>query len=261
MQRLHGKVAIITGGAGGIGAATARRLAHEGARVVIADINEAGAKLVEREIGANALAVTFDAANSSSVEAMVNRAADHFGRLDILHNNAALFGEKLALDRTVLDTPLEIWDETFRINVRGYFLTCKFAVPHMIAAGGGAIINMASTAGLVGDGSLIAYGSSKAAIIGLTRYVATQHGVQKIRCNSICPGLIETPTVLEDPLGILKAVKRHILTPRLGTPDDIAALVAYLGSDEARYLTGENITMTGGSLSHQPHLVELRQGS
>src|ERR1700734_246081 len=128
MQRLHGKVAIITGGASGIGAATARRLAHEGARVVIADINEAGAKLVEREIGANALAVTFDAANSSSVEVMVNRAANHFGRLDILHNNAALFGEKLALDRTVLDTPLEIWDETFRVNVRGYFLTCKFAV-------------------------------------------------------------------------------------------------------------------------------------
>lgn len=258
MKRLQGKVAIVTGGGGGIGAAVARRFVDEGARVAIADIFEDSARAAADPLGDAAIAVQFDAASAESVEAMIERTVAHFGRLDILHNNAAMTDPaKHPLDTTAVDIPLAIWKEIIDVNLTGYLLGCKYAIPHMIAGGGGTIINTASNSGSAGDLARIAYGSSKGAIIALTKYVATQHGKQNIRCNSVAPGVVLTEALERTVPGLKEIIKRHILTPEFGTPDDIAALVAFLASDESRYITGENISISGGGLVHQPHMADL----
>jgi NAD(P)-dependent dehydrogenase (short-subunit alcohol dehydrogenase family) len=258
MHRLTGKVAIVTGGGGGIGAAVARRFVSEGARVVIADLFEDSARAAAEPLGENALAVQFDAADASSVKAMVDQTIAHFGRLDILHNNAALTDpERQQQDTTATDIPLDIWNATMTINVTGYLLGCKYAIPHMIAGGGGSIIMTASGSGVAGDLARIAYGSSKGAIITMTKYVATQYGRQNIRCNAIAPGVVLTPALEATVPGLKELIFRHVLTPQFGTPDDIAALAAFLASDESRYITGESIGINGGSMAHQPHYADL----
>jgi NAD(P)-dependent dehydrogenase (short-subunit alcohol dehydrogenase family) len=258
MKRLEGKVAIVTGGGGGIGSAVARRLVSEGAKVAIADLFMDSAERAAEALGDAALPVRFDAADPESVKAMVEATVARFGRLDILHNNAAMTDPaKAPQDTTAVDIPLEIWREILDVNLTGYMLGCKYAIPHMIAGGGGSIVNTASNSGTAGDLARIAYGSSKGAIITLTRYVATQHGKQNIRCNSIAPGVVLTEALDKTVPGLKEIIKRHILTPEFGTPDDIAALVAFLGSDESRYITGENISISGGGLIHQPHYADL----
>lgn len=255
--RLQDRVAIVTGGGGGIGAAVARRLVGEGARVAVADLFEESARRAAEPLGNAAIAVQFDAADPASVGAMVERTVMHFGRLDILHNNAALTDARQGQDTTAIDIPYEIWNATMSVNVGGYLLGCKYALPHMIGGGGGAIVNTASGSGIAGDLARIAYGSSKAAIIALTKYVATQHGRQNIRCNAIAPGVVLTEALAKTAPGLKEIIARHVLTPRFGTPEDIAALVAFLVSDEAGYITGECIGINGGSLSHQPHYADL----
>ena len=259
MNRLAGKVAIVTGGGGGIGSAVARRLVAEGARVAVADIFEESAKRAAEPLGDAAIAVAFDAADADSVKALVEQTVSHFGKLDILHNNAAMTDPvKSAQDTTAIDIPLAIWQEILDVNLTGYLLGCRYAIPHMIANGGGSIVNTASNSGTAGDLARIAYGSTKGAIITLTRYVATQHGSQNIRCNSIAPGVVLTEALDKTVPGLKEIIKRHILTPEFGTPDDIAALVAFLASDESRYITGENISISGGGLIHQPHYADLK---
>jgi NAD(P)-dependent dehydrogenase (short-subunit alcohol dehydrogenase family) len=258
MNRLEGKVAIVTGGGGGIGSAVARRLVSEGAKVAIADLFLDSAERAAQPLGENALALQFDAADPESVKAMVEATVSRFGRLDILHNNAAMTDPlKAPQDTTAVGIPLEIWREILDVNLTGYMLGCKYAIPHMIAGGGGSIVNTASNSGTAGDLARIAYGSSKGGIITLTRYVATQHGRQNIRCNSIAPGVVLTEALDRTVPGLKEIIKRHILTPEFGTPDDIAALVAFLASDESRYITGENISISGGGLVHQPHYADL----
>lgn len=259
MSRLAGKVAIVTGGGGGIGSAVARRLVSEGARVAVADIFEDSARRVADALGDAAIAVQFDAASPDSVKALVEQTVRHFGKLDILHNNAAMTDPvKSPQDTTTVDIPLAIWQEILDINLTGYMLGCRYAIPHMIAGGGGSIVNTASNSGTAGDLARIAYGSTKGAIITLTRYVATQHGSQNIRCNSVAPGVVLTEALDKTVPGLKDIIKRHILTPEFGTPDDIAALVAFLASDESRYITGENISISGGGLIHQPHYADLK---
>lgn len=260
MNRLEGKVAIVTGGGGGIGAAVAHRLVREGARVSVADIDIASAQRAAEPLGDKGLAVQFDAGDPASVKTMVDKTVARFGRLDILHNNAALTDPaRQQQDTTAVDIPLEIWNATLSINVTGYLLGCKYAIPHMISAGGGSIINTASNSGSAGDLARIAYGSSKGAIIALTKYVATQHGRRNIRCNSISPGVVLTEALEKAAPGLKEIIRRHILTPEFGKPEDIAALVAFLASDESRYITGENISISGGGLAHQPHYADLAE--
>ena len=258
MHRLAGKVAIVTGGGGGIGSAVVRRFVAEGAKVAVAVVFEDSAKAVAEPLGEAAMAVQFDASDPASVEAMVEATLARFGRLDILHNNAAMTDPgKSQLDTDAVTIPIEIWDEIIDINLRGYLLGCKYAIPHMIAGGGGSIINTASNSGTAGDLARIAYGASKGAIITMTKYIATQHGRQNIRCNSVAPGVVLTEALSKTVPGLAEIIKRHILTPEFGVPDDIAALVAFLASDESRYITGENISISGGGLSHQPHYADL----
>jgi NAD(P)-dependent dehydrogenase (short-subunit alcohol dehydrogenase family) len=258
MKRLEGKVAIVTGGGGGIGSAVVRRFVAEGAKVVVADLIEEAAERAAAPLGDCAIAFQFDAADPHSVRRMIDIAVDHFGRLDILHNNAAMTDPvKSMQDTTAPDIPIDVWREILDVNLTGYMLGCKYAIPRMIESGGGSIVNTASNSGSAGDLARIAYGSSKAAIIGLTQYVATQHGRQNIRCNSIAPGVVLTQALEETVPGLKEMIQRHILTPEFGTPDDIAALVTFLASEEARYITGENISISGGGLAHQPHYADL----
>jgi NAD(P)-dependent dehydrogenase (short-subunit alcohol dehydrogenase family) len=252
MNRLEGRVAVITGGAGGIGEATAERFVREGARVLLTDINEGGAKQIARRLGDGAAAVYMDGADEKSVQAAIEEAVARFGRLDILHNNHALLDGGMADDLTVIDTEFSVWDKTMAINLRGYFAAAKYALPHMIAGGGGSVINMASDSGIVANFDHISYNTSKAGVMALTMNIATQHGRQGIRCNAISPGLIVTPNVRIIAAELVDLVGRHNLVEHTGEPSDIAALAAFLASDDARFITGQIISCDGGLLAHLP---------
>src|SRR6267142_2625015 len=261
-KRLEGKVAIVTGAASGIGAETARRLAQEGATVVVADINLPGAEqLVARitETGAVAAAVRVDLGDEQSINDMVAFAVNRFGGLDILDNNAADTRLSATRDVGVEHTDTQVWDTIMRTNLRGTMLACKAAIPRMRARGGGSIINMSSGSGLTGALAPTAYGVSKAGIITLTQYVATQHGKEGIRCNALAPGLIVTPATAQSyasgPFG--EMMLRHHLTPRLGKPSDIAAAVVFLASDEAAFITGQTLCVDGGLLAHAPYHADM----
>jgi NAD(P)-dependent dehydrogenase (short-subunit alcohol dehydrogenase family) len=261
MGLLEGKVGIVTGGGSGIGRATAVRMAIEGASVVVADINPAGAgetvKLIV-DAGGSAIAQETDIASESSVKSMVQAALDNFGHLELLHNNAAnVFVVPNDLD--VLSTDLETWDATFATNVRGTFLCCKYALPHMLAASDGAIVNMSSDAGQMGDLIRVAYGVSKAGVESLTRYVATMYGKQGVRCNAIAPGVVATPALVANVSEVeLATFAGHHLTPYIAQPADIASVVVFLMSGEARFITGQVINVDGGMLGHAPWFQQMQ---
>ena len=260
MKGLKGKVAIVTGGAGRIGKAVVARLVQEGAQVVVADISAEAAAAVAAEHGSNAAAIVFDAGDEASIRALIEETVQRFGRIDILHNNAAFVNlGQLGNDTTALETPLELWDITMNVNVRSYLVACKYAIPHMIAAGGGSIINTSSGSGHRGDDVRIAYGTSKGAVSTLTLYVAAQHGKQGVRCNAIAPGLIADERLRALAPKLVALNERHNLLPRVGLPDDIASLVAFLASDESAFITGQIIAIDGGSQSHTPQMVEAME--
>jgi NAD(P)-dependent dehydrogenase (short-subunit alcohol dehydrogenase family) len=255
MGRLEGKVAIVTGGGGGIGGATARTLAREGAVVVVIDIDGPAAARVQEEItrsGGRAVALAADLSLEAQVVAAVAEAASSFGRLDIVHNNAALTDhEFLARDTAVTELDLDVWERTMAVNLRSQMLMCKHAIPLMLGSGGGSIVNMSSGASLKGDRTRTAYGVSKAGVNALTMYVATSHGKQGIRANTIVPGLIITDAVkahLTEKM--VEGLGRATLTPYVGTPQDVADLVVFLASDESRYITGQMIAIDGGMSAH-----------
>ncbi len=253
--RVAGKVALVTGGAGGIGGATAHALARQGAPVAVLDVDAAGAEAVAEAIrssGSEAFAVVADLADEAAVVRAIRTVVDRFGRLDILHNNAALTdSDFLNRDTPVTDLDIDVWNRTLSVNLTSQMLMCKHAIPEMIRDGGGSIINMSSGASLKGDRTRTAYGVSKAGVNTLTMYVATSHGKQNIRVNTIVPGLIITDAVrahLNEE--ILTGLGRAILTTHLGEPDDIANLVVFLASDESRYITGQMIAVDGGMSAH-----------
>jgi NAD(P)-dependent dehydrogenase (short-subunit alcohol dehydrogenase family) len=264
MRQLDDKVAIITGAAGGIGAATARLLTERGASIVLADINLAGAEEVAQSIdrtGRAAVALRLDLADASDIESMVRATVERFGKIDILHNNAAdLSPANAARDRDIETMDTEVWDRTFRVNVRGTMLCCKHVLPHMVSKGVGSIINTASNLGLQGNLGQAAYAASKAAVMQLTRSIAASHGRRGIRCNTVSPGLVLTPAALNHlPPRLHEIVAGETLTPYLGVPQDIAHAVAFLASDESRYVTGHNLIVDGGTASHVPGFAQFSE--
>jgi NAD(P)-dependent dehydrogenase (short-subunit alcohol dehydrogenase family) len=253
--RYVGKVALVTGGAGGIGAEVCRRLAREGAQIVVADIDEAAALVVADQIvaaGSDATAIPVDLADESSVVAMAAAAAERYGGVDVLDNNAALTdAEVLARDGAIVDMDIEVWDQMMAINLRSQLLTCKHLVPQMVGRGGGAVVNMSSGAANSGDLTRTAYSVSKSAITAFTKYLATQYGPHGIRANAVIPGLILTePVRAQIPAATLERLSRALLTPHVGEPRDVADLVAFLCSDDARYITGQSIGIDGGMSAH-----------
>lgn len=259
--RLEGKTAIVTGGGGGIGRATAIKMAQEGARVMVADILADGAASVVEEIraaGGEGLEYQLDLGVPDEIKAMVATAVGHFGRLDILHNNAAAT-DLVEQDHDVATIDLELWERMLQVNLRGTMLASQEAIPHMIQAGTGAIINTTSISAVAGDLGYSAYGASKGGVNSLTLYIATQYGKAGLRCNAVAPGVVLSQNSLDKiPAEPLREYERQHLTPRLGKPTDVANVVAFLASDEAAFVTGQIINVDGGLFSHNPTVGAFR---
>jgi NAD(P)-dependent dehydrogenase (short-subunit alcohol dehydrogenase family) len=260
MGRVDGKRVIVIGAAHGMGRATAQMMAREGAHVVVADVLADDADKVAQEIrlaGGAAQAMWVDIGEEAAVQTLIGAAVDTLGGLDVLHNNAAALGDPVAAPdgaNGVLDIPTEAWDRTMQVNLRGIWLACRYAVPHMIRAGGGSIINTASLAATQLMTTSGAYSVSKGAVNTLTLAIATQYGRFGIRANAINPGMIRTRHL---PLEYERMLVRHNLMPRIGEPDDIAALATYLASEESGYVTGQLLTIDGGFSVHGPTYVDL----
>lgn len=257
-KSLEGRVAIVTGGAGGIGSATCRVMAERGARVVVADIDRQRAEAVAAALP-DALAVKVDLASEDEIAALFTATVERYGRLDILDNNAALLGpDIIRQDHDIASMSTKLWDRTFAVNVRGTMLCCRHALKIMEGQRSGSIINTASNLALQGNVIQAAYSASKAAILQMTRSIATSHGKRGIRCNSVLPGLTGSRAALEDlPPRLRQIVEEETLTPYLGDPMDIAHAVAFLASDEARYITGQMIVVDGGTSIHIPGFARL----
>jgi NAD(P)-dependent dehydrogenase (short-subunit alcohol dehydrogenase family) len=265
MRRLEGKTAIVTGGASGIGAATAMRLSSEGAQVVVADINLEGAERVAQEIvasGGEAVATYMDLNDEVSIKAMVETTLRKYGKLEILHNNAADMRPEFLVGDTAIEVMTsDLWDRTFHANTRGTMLSIKYALSALVAAGNSAIINTSSGAALAGDLYRPAYGSSKAAINTLSTYVATQYGKKGVRSNVISPGIILTAKAEEaNTPETMASFLRHTLSRQIGRPEDIAAVVAMLASDDGRYINGQVIAVDGGINAHFAHVADIAEG-
>jgi len=249
-MRLQDKVTIITGGGGGMGRVAAQLFAAEGARVVVAEYGEAaGQETVElvTKAGGQATFVRADVSQEGDARAMVDHALATYGRVDCLYNNAGIMPEK---DHSVTDTDVDTWDAVMAVNVRGVYLGCKYAIPAMIDAGGGSIINIASFVAILGCSvPQDAYTASKGAVLSLTRSLAVQFGPHGIRTNAICPGPVETP-LLMDWLVKDEEAKRIRLarnpTGRFGKPEEIVHMAVYLASDESRWTNGASLVVDGG---------------
>jgi NAD(P)-dependent dehydrogenase (short-subunit alcohol dehydrogenase family) len=242
--RLDGKVAIVTGAAQGIGAATARLMVAEGASVVVADRDEPRVQRVADALGERAVAQLADVTVEDDVAALVQLATTRFGRLDALHNNAVT---SWPTDTDTVATPDDVWLGTFQVTVMAAAYGCRHAIPAMRETGGGAIVNMSSGAARNATGSRIAYGSCKAALETFTMYAATIHGAEGIRCNAVAPGFVlteGTKELFDD--ARLDAFAACAAAGRVCTPEDVADVVVFLASDEARYVSGQTIVVNGG---------------
>lgn len=260
MGRLDGQVAVITGAASGIGRAAADLFAAEGAAVVIGDLREKDATDAAAEItamGGSAIGMAVDAMDEDSLARLVEAAVSGFGRLDIMCNHVGGSNPKLDLDIIGLD--MDEFDRVMQLNVRSTVIGCRLAIPHMVKAGGGSIINTVSVGGLNGDFVQVAYGTAKAAVIRLTQYVATQYGHQNIRCNAIAPGAVMTPSLADNlPAQMIESIRTHNALPFIGVPSDIAHTMLFLASSEARYITGQVLVVDGGMTSHHS-IAETRR--
>ena len=248
-MRLENKVALISGGARGMGAVEAKLFTTEGAKVVIGDVLEEDGRRTEAEInkaGGECLFVPLDVTNEAAWQDAVQAAVRRFGKLDILVNNAGIYRTE-----RVEEVSEELWDLVMGINAKGVFLGTKHAIPEMRNAGGGSIVNISSVAGLVGDHISAAYASSKGAVRLLTKSTAIQYAKEGIRCNSVHPGTIETPMtadMLVDPQYRQDRMERTPLQ-RLGTAQDVAYGVLYLASDESSFVTGSELVIDGGRIA------------
>ena len=249
MGRLDDKVALITGGASGMGKVASHLFAKEGAKVVLTDVaDEAGEAVAAaiRDGGAQAAYVHADVSRASDAEAMVRFAVDTFGGLTVLYNNAGVFPER---DGSVTETPEEVWDLTIGINLKGVYLGCRYGIPTMIESGGGAIVNVASFVALMGAATpQIAYTASKGGVLSMTREIAVEFARQGVRANALCPGPIETPLLQELLADPDRRQRRlvHIPMGRFGQAEEIAKAALFLASDESSYMTGATLVVDGG---------------
>lgn len=253
MYSLFNKVAIITGGASGIGKASALLLSKAGACVVIADVDDQGGQAVADIIvknGGKAIYMHCDVTSASDCQLTVASAIREFGSIDILFNNAGIIRRT-----TVLNTTEVEWDRVMAVNVKSIFLLSKFAIPHMEKSGGGVIINTSSGWGMVGGKNAVSYCASKGAVVNMTRAMALDHGSQNIRVNCICPGDTDTPMLRNEARQLGQTDEEFLADAadrplkRIGTPDDIANTVLYLASDASSFITGTTIIVDGGGLA------------
>ncbi|WP_063043832.1 SDR family NAD(P)-dependent oxidoreductase [Nocardia pseudovaccinii] len=246
MGKLEGKVAFVTGGASGIGRAQAVRFAQEGARLVVADMDGAGAREVADRItsdGGKAVGVAVDVANEDAVAAAVSAAVDAYNRIDILSNTAGVFDHYAQ----TLEADRKLWDSVLAVNLTGLYLVTNAVLPHMLANGGGVVVNIASVAGLFGGGGGAAYTSTKHAVVGYTRQLSAGYGHQGIRVNAIAPGAIDTPmTANVSHTAEVQAWMQQQPARRLGTPEDVATAALFLVSDEADYIHAVTLPVDGG---------------
>jgi NAD(P)-dependent dehydrogenase (short-subunit alcohol dehydrogenase family) len=254
--RLQDKVAFITGAGRGIGRAIARKMAAEGASVVIAELDQATGQTVADELlaaGLRALSIPTNITRESDVKQAVDQAVGHFGKLDILVNNAGITFRYDALTMTE-----DQWHAAMDVDVKGVWLCCKYAIPHMQAQGGGAIVNISSVHARTTGAKYFPYAAAKAAVLGLTRNLALDFGPQNIRINAICPGWVRTEAVQEwidsqpDPVAYEKRILSFQPVRRIGSPEEVANLVAFIASDEASYMTGAELVIDGGLTIQYP---------
>jgi meso-butanediol dehydrogenase / (S,S)-butanediol dehydrogenase / diacetyl reductase len=248
MSRLENKVSLITGAASGIGAATAKLFAAEGATVIVVDIDESNGRRVAEEIGARGIFHTANVSEPLEVEAMMKLAVDRFGRLDVLHNNVATAGAVAPVG----DMPIEAWQRAIALSLSGVFYGMRFALPQMVAQGGGVIVNTASVSGLAADYMLGAYNAAKAGVINLTRTAAIEYARKNIRVNAVCPGSVATPPLLR---AIGEGEGRRLLEDhhpvgRVGLPEEIARVVLFLASEDSSFMTGSIVVADGGISAH-----------
>jgi meso-butanediol dehydrogenase / (S,S)-butanediol dehydrogenase / diacetyl reductase len=251
--RFEGKVAVITGGASGIGAATARQLASEGAKIVLADIGDEGGKSLALTIGAAAMAVRCDVSRAEDVEALVKTVLSVYGRIDILFNNAGIGSFANSVELAPAD-----WERVIAVDLHSVYYACHFAIPHMPP--GSAIINTASISGMGGDYRFAAYNAAKGAVINYTRALAIDHAKDGIRVNALCPGLVETPITagVQQLPGLQEDWHRRIPMGRAAQPEEMAKVVAFLASNDASYMTGSIVVADGGTTAHtgQPDVAQ-----
>jgi len=249
MTKLMGKVAVVAGG-GGIGGATARRLAAEGAAVVIGDIDASAAEAVAREVmasGGQAVGLGCDISDEAAVAALVDAAVDRFGGLDLMHVNAADL-QVIFQDSNVVDVALEVFERSIAVNLRGHLLCTRQAIPQMLRRNGGAIVYTSSGAAFIGEPERPCYAMAKAGVNALMRHVASRWGRHGIRANAVAPGLVLTENNLKTmPEDVKKAALARTRSTRLGAPDDIAATVVHLLSDEGAWINGQVISVDGGA--------------
>ena len=254
MNRFENKIIIITGAAGGIGASTTRRIVSEGGKVIIADYSREKADQFAAELsnsGADVRPVYFSATELKSCKELITFTMKEYGQIDVLVNNVG--GTNPRRDTNIETLDMDYFDEAFPLNLSCTMYLSQLVIPIMSAQGGGNIVNVASISGITADSNGTLYGASKAGVINLTKYIATQTGKKNIRCNAVAPGLILTPAALNN---LNEEVRKIFLgqcaTPYLGEPQDVAATIAFLASEDARYITGQTIVVDGGLTIHNP---------